>query len=444
MRRHSGHRPRGSFLLISLGVILLIVTLYASRPVGGTHAAPRGRATPHPCLGLRSCPIQHVVFLIKENHSFDNVFGRFPGANGTSFAWAGARRIRMAATPDRLPADILHANGAATLSVNGGRMNRFYLLPGARRGGRDYADSSYDGAAIPNYWSYARRFTLADRFFSTIQGPSFPNHLVTVAGSGAGALDNPGGLNLPRSLFSWGCDSPSSYLVPVRTAAGSVRRVHPCFNLRSLTDLADRAHISWRYYASAPGTLGYVWATLDAIKHVRYGSDWKHADLPEHRFAADVARGRLADITWLTPDLPESDHPPFSMCAGENWTVHQINAIMRSRFWSSTVVVLVWDDFGGFYDHVAPPSHGSFDFGPRVPAIIISPWARPGNIDHTQYDFGSVLHFIEDVFHLPRLTRDDRAAISVRRALDFRQKPLQPLLLRERRCPSQRTGRTQV
>ncbi|GAC1509035.1 MAG: alkaline phosphatase family protein [Chloroflexota bacterium] len=418
----------------SLSILLCGLAVQAARTSRDSHAALRVQSTPRPCLGVARCPIQHVVFIIKENHTFDNVFGRFPGADGARFARTGTRRVRMGLTPDRLPADILHANGAAGLSMNGGRMNRFYLLPGARHAGRDYADSSYTQAAIPNYWAYARTYTLADHFFSTIQGPSFPNHLVTVAASSAGTFDNPGGHNLPRVTFSWGCDSPPAYTVPARAPNGIVSSVRPCFNLRTLTDEADAAGVSWRYYASPPGSLGYVWATLDAVKHIRFGRDWKRGDVSERRFASDVARGRLAAITYVTPDLPQSDHPPFSMCAGENWTVHQINAVMRSRFWSTTAIILAWDDFGGFYDHLTPPRFSALGYGPRVPAIIISPWARPRFIDRTRYDFGSVLHFIEDVYHLHRLTRYDRSAHGLDSAFNFKQKPSHPLVLQERSC----------
>ncbi|MGI8827344.1 MAG: phospholipase C [Chloroflexota bacterium] len=429
-------RPQtAALLLIGASLVLAAITLSSAVSARRQHAG-QVTAPANPCLGMARCPIQHVVFLIKENHTFDNVFGRFPGADGTHYAWRGRQRILLSSTPDRLPSDILHAQGAASLSVNGGRMNRFYLLPGATRGTHDYADSAYLQSAIPNYWSYARTFTLADRFFSTIQGPSFPNHLVTVAGQAFGVFDNPGGQNLPNSLFSWGCDSPPGYLVPARNARGVIHRVPPCFNSRTLVDEADRARVSWRYYAAPPGALGYVWAALDAFRHVRYGTDWRRADIPSSRFVRDVTRGTLAHITYLTPDLPESEHPPFSMCAGENWTVGQINAIMKSRFWSSTAIVLTWDDFGGFYDHVAPPQVTPIAYGPRVPTIVISPWTKRHLVDHRQYDFGSVLRFIEDVFHLPRLARFDLTAHSLASAFDFRHAHGAPLLLKERPCPA--------
>jgi phospholipase C len=385
------------------------------------------------CDGPASCPIKHVVFIIKENHSFDNLFGRFPGADGAVYASVGPRRMPLTRTPDHVPSDINHARGAAPFAVDAGRMDRFYLLGGAIHGGHDYADSSYTPGSIPNYWTYARTFTLADRFFSTINGPSFPNHLVTIAGQAGGVIDNPLGANIPHGLHTWGCDEPRSR-VKVEIPDGGIALVPPCFNFPTLADEADRAHVSWRYYASPRGTRGYIWATFDAIRHIRFGPDWRRADIPDGRFVRDVARGRLAQITWLMTDWRQSEHPPASECVGENWTVRQIDAIMRSPFWRSTAIVLTWDDFGGFYDHVPPPVVSPISDGPRVPAIIISPYARPHFVDHTLYDFASILRFAEDVFHLGRLGRGDRAARSLVHAFDFRQRPLRPLLLRERRC----------
>ncbi|MBV9280021.1 MAG: hypothetical protein JOZ41_08075 [Chloroflexi bacterium] len=410
--------------------LLLLISLLAA--CGARHAAKV--ITPAPsCPPVASCLIKHIVFIVKENHSFDNLFARFPGADGARDAREGRRRVALGLMPDHIPTDINHTSADAAFAVHGGRMNRFYRLPGAVENGRDYADATYGPGTIPNYWRYARTFTLADRFFSTINGPSFPNHLVTIAAGSATVRDNPGGGNLPRTDFAWGCDSPATWLVTVGFGSHA-RSVYPCFNLATLGDEADRAGVSWRYYAGQRGTTGYIWAAFDAIKHIRFGKDWARSDIPDGRFVSDVAHGQLAALTWLTTDLTQSEHPPASECVGENWTVRQINAIMRSPFWRSTAIVLTWDDFGGFYDHVAPPVVSPISDGPRVPAIIISPYARPHYVDHTFYDFASILRFAEDVFHLGRLGRGDRAARSLAHAFDFRQRPLLPLPLRERRC----------
>ena len=254
--------------------------------------------------------------------------------------------------------------------------------------------------------------------------------MVTIAGQSAGTVDNPHG----EVTRSWGCDAGPAASVAVKAPNGTITSVAPCFNFNTLGDEATHAGVSWRYYAPTRGAWGYVWATFDAIKHIRYGQAWKQADIPYTRFVGDVARGQLANITYVIPDLSVSEHPPASMCQGENWTVNQINAIESSQFWPSTVIVLVWDDFGGFYDHVPPPILNNISYGPRVPAIIISPYAIPHHVDHGTYDFGSMLKFTEDAFQLPRLSTYDKVAQSIATMLDFNQTPLPPMVLKTRHC----------
>jgi phospholipase C len=430
------HRRRSVVpLFLFLGVSFILVGVVPQAlPQGQPHFSYWGKAF---CLGHPQCPIKHVVFIIKENHTFDNLFARFPGADGTTLASVGRNRIPLGITPDHIPTDINHVRGAAVYAINGGRMNRFFKLRGAVHHGFNYADTTYPKKSIPNYWAYARHFTLADHFFSTLRTSSFPNHLVTVAGQAGGAADNPLGANLPNHrLIVWGCDAPKTSTVKVIGSNGKIAYVPPCFNFLTVADEANFAGVSWRYYAAPPGTHGYVWATYDAIRHIRFGSDWANADLPDSRFATDVARGHLSAITWLTTDWIHSEHPPASECVGENWTVSQINAISRSKFWQSTAIVLVWDDFGGFYDHVKPPNVGSLSYGPRVPAIIISPYSRTHIVDHHIYDFNSVLLFIQNVFDLPPLTPANQKARNLGRSLNFSQKPLAPYILKQRPCPA--------
>jgi hypothetical protein len=155
----------------------------------------------------------------------------------------------------------------------------------------------------------------------------------------------------------------------------------------------------------------------------------------DRSFIQDVQAGTLPSVSWLVTNAIRSEHPPFSTCVGENWTVTQINAVMRSKLWKSTLIVLTWDDFGGFYDHVAPPIFNYISLGPRVPTIIISPYARAHYVDHHMMEFNSILKFIEQDFRLPALTSNDRQAASLITSLNIHQKPLKPLPLRTRACP---------
>ena len=169
---------------------------------------------------------------------------------------------------------------------------------------------------------------------------------------------------------------------------------------------------------------------------------WNHVTTPE-QFLKDVASDRLPQMSWLTPPLGVSDHPPGSICGGENWTVGMLNALMRSPEWNSTAVVLTWDDFGGFYDQVPPPHPDIYGLGPRVPMILISPWAKHG-IDHEAMSFDSVTNLVEAIFGLPPLRQqrvdqpagsDPPAGNDMLGSFDFSQAPIPPQILKERNCP---------
>ncbi len=379
-------------------------------------------------------PIKHIIIIDKENHSFDNIFGTYPGADGaTSYVDANGNSVPLAHTPDHTLLDIGHAGDSAAFATDHGRMDRFGQLPGAQQNNVNIADSQYHKSDIPGYWSYAQHFVLDDHFFATILGPSFPNHLVTVAATSNNTFDNPRG----QTNAAWGCDGGKYSMVDAENpVTGQDYLTKPCFTLPTMADSFQRAHVSWKYYAPGQFKSGYIWSAFDAIKNVRYSNLWKTNVPPDTQFISDVEHGRLPDVSWLVTNEAQSEHPPYSMCIGENWTVDQINAVMRSKYWRNTLIVLTWDDFGGFYDHVAPPRLNDITYGVRVPTLLISPYARRGYIDHHQLDFDSILKFIEDDYGLPPLTSLDRRARSLITGLSFSQKPLSPLTLQPRTCPA--------
>jgi len=160
------------------------------------------------------------------------------------------------------------------------------------------------------------------------------------------------------------------------------------------------------------------------------------------QFVVDALNGDLPSVSWIVTGSGKSEHPPASTCIGENWTVEQLNAVMQGPLWSSTAIFLTWDDFGGFYDHVPPPDVDRFGFGPRVPLLIISPYARHRHISHTVYEFSSLLKFVERRFGLEALGDRDRAANDLLDSFDFDRHPLRPLLLQPRECPNAATAPT--
>ena len=216
-----------------------------------------------------SVPIKHVIFIIKENRSFDNYFGTFPGANGAISGTISTGQTIPLLHEHLLPHDIGHSWADASLAIDGGAMDKFDLLTGAIVNGIDYSMSQLDEGDIPNYWTYAQDFTLCDNMFSSLHGPSFPNHLYTVAATSGGVISNP-----TLGLAVWGCDATSRTTVQALTSSGGIVNRFPCFNFKTLADLSQNAGISWRYYAPSKGEGGYIWSALDAIRHIRNSSLW--------------------------------------------------------------------------------------------------------------------------------------------------------------------------
>jgi phospholipase C len=426
---HRGVPSRGA--KTKLAVLTLSVLLLAAGFNGCTRTkhSPAVISPQRPVSGKGLQKIQHIVFLIKENRTFDTYFGTFPGADGaTSGKTSEGTTVHLGHTPDRTPYDIGHSWQDAVIAMDGGSMSKFDLVSEGSTAGYMLPYTQLYEADIPNYFAYARHFTLADRMFSSLAGPSLPNHLYTVAAQSGGVFENP-----YPSHYSWGCDADETETVLVRRGDGSVKAEPPCFDFQTLADSLQAAHTGWKYYAPGQGQYGYMWSTLDSIRHVRNSPLWTTNVVPDTQFVDDALQGRLPAVSWLVTGAG-SEHPPLSTCVGENWTVRQINAVMQGPDWNSTVVFLTWDDFGGFYDHVPPPP-GKAELGPRVPLIIISPYARRGYISHTTYEFSSFLTFAERAFNLAPLTDRDAGANDMLDSFDFEQNPTTPLILEEHSCP---------
>jgi phospholipase C len=424
----------------------------ASTTASGTTASPS--PTPPDQLTLARQKIKHVVFLIKENRSFDNYFATYPGADGSTTAkLSDGRTIKLTTAVDS-PPNLCHGFFDGLRGIDGGRMDGFDHICLSDQG----TFTTFHRDQIPAYWAYADRFVLADRFFSSMFSPTYPEHLYTVAAQARKIIDNQIG---PGSAAF--CDDPDERAPKFRddlttmdrarimkleehaldpAAAnelyGYVTTIRSCFDIPTLMDELQHRSISWRYY-----TPRGFWANVpESIRHIRYGPMYEKVKAPDD-FLTAVRNRTLPAVSWLNPLISDSEHPGFgtSVCTGQNWTVQVMNALQRSPYWGSTVVVTVWDDFGGFYDHVRPPHVDIMGLGPRVPALIMSPWtvrggnAKGGAIDHTTYEFSSVLRFIEDLYGLPRLTARDTKANSVIDAMDFTAAPrTAPFILPEKDC----------
>jgi len=383
--------------------------------------------------------IQHFVFIIKENRSFDSYFGQFPGAYGsTKGTISDGRAIPLNRLPDITPYDTEHNQIASVIGMDNGNMDGFDLIVGGNRDGQFLAYRQMTPADIPNYWKYAQNFVLADQMFSSMHGSTFPNHLYSVAATSGGVIDSPIDVLVSgqHGTPSWGCDSEPFLAARTLDDEGRISATYPCFDFSTLADSLESANppLSWKYYAPSRGQSGYSLSVLDSISHIRNSQLWSEHVVPDTQFAIHALNGNLPAVSWVVTG-EGNEHPPHSTCVGENWSVEQLNAVMQGPDWNSTVVFLTWDDFGGFYDHYAPPQIDGFGLGPRVPLLIISPYAIPGYISHTQYEFSSVLRTIEERFNLAPLSDRDQHANDMWDSFDFGQTSNPPLILQPRSCP---------
>ena len=374
-------------------------------------------------------PIKHVIFIIKENRSFDQLFGRFPGANGARFGYENGKRVRLKPASDQRGYDVPHCRACSISAINDENMDGF----GIQKHGF-YAYTQMRPSGEPNYWAWAKHYVLADNFFASALGPSYPNHLFTIAAQSGGAYNNPrqdfnAMLNAAQNgtVKSWGCDIAQPAYVEAFDTQGEPTHIPPCFDFKTEGDLLRSAGIPWAYYAAEPNQLGYMWSAYSAISRYRDNPTlWDRYIRPVDDVVRDIQKDRLPPVTWITPRFADSEHPDYNFCYGENWATQVINSIMKSPAWKSTAIFLTWDEWGGFYDHVKPPTVDHFGYGFRVPLIVLSPYAKQGYIDHQTSEFDSMLKFIEENWGLAPLTSRDAHAPSLAGAFDFAQTTTKP------------------
>ena len=426
------HGPRGEVQKLATRIVTQLFVLGWATALAFGQTKPAVNSSNKFTDG--TTPIQHVVFILKENRSFDNYFGTFPGANGaTSGTISTGQVVSLTHLPDITPNDPGHGWPEAITSIDGGKMDMFDIIDAGNINGALLSYTQAQQADIPNYFAYAYNFVLSDNTFSSMHGGSFPQHLYSIAAQSNGVINIPFQTNGQQNT-GWGCDDPADTLVQVMDEEGDVTGEFPCFNFPTLADSMESAGVSWKYYAPPEGEQGYVFNTFNAIDHIRNSDLWTTNVVPDTQFATDALNGNLPSMSWLVTGAA-SEHPPNSTCFGENWTVNQINAIMQGPDWATTAIFLAWDDFGGFYDHVPVPQADVYGFGPRVPMLVISPYAIPGYISHTQYEFSSVLKYAEETFGLQPLTNRDAEANDMQDSFNYNQNPNPPLILGTRNCP---------
>ncbi|MBI3726124.1 hypothetical protein HY251_19520 [bacterium] len=408
----------------------------AAVPTAAAPVAP----PPKPVL-TASTAIEHVFIIVKENHTFDNFFGTFPGANGSMKAVDSKGKTRDLKMP-WIDYDISGWNTwqAAHTDWNGGLMDHFDLgeehtfpfnIVTPLTGGGAFLSYSppagVAGGPAAYYWDIAERGVLCDNFFTSVMTQSTPNHMFTVAASCGRAIENAAILP-PHNM-------------KVFTPAGEIKEHPPLFDASeiktTLMNELEKKGRTWKYFSEKrTGPLAQVMGVMEdndsSVEIMQVARDLASfkdnyvdttPDLDKY-LAWYLENGQIGDVTWIKPSTANSEHPAFSSVSrGAAWTRAVVNAIGKSRYWNKCAIFITWDDFGGFYDHVAPPQVDDLGLGFRVPCIVLSPYARRSYVDKTQYELSSMVKFAETVFGIAPMTARDAAASDMTNSFDFTQEP---------------------
>jgi phospholipase C len=431
--------------------------------------------------GNPAIPIEHIIVIVQENHSFDNYFGTYPGANGIPAGTmlpevpGGPLILAPFLTTKTTPHDASHSWIAAAVAHDNGLMDGFYWSaypPSAAYYGKGitippydphlvqfghtntttpttinstnnnaeilspngfiddedelapdvgnqndalatqeaktltrpprqpswaiYSLCYYDYTTIPNYWDYAQKYVLCDNFFSSVRGPTRSNHLYLIAGQSGGLVQN----YRARAVIN--------YLFP------------------EIVDELMQAGVTWKYYSGYKPRRELYRNPLPGFVQIQ-SNPAALANLQlVTQFYKDLQNGTLPQVCWIVPADINSEHPPKNITIGMRYVTILVNSVMQSQYWQNCAIIITWDDYGGFYDHVKPIQADEYGFGFRVPAIVISPYALSATVVHTQYDFTSTLQLIETKFLLSSLTARDAAANNMLDCFNFSQTPLPP------------------
>jgi phospholipase C len=405
--------------------------------------------------------IQRVVIIFQENRTPDNLF-QDPVliSRGADIVSSGTNSLgqTLPLMPQDLGTkgsmanhyDLDHSNLGFKAMYDGGKMDgadKVICYPAPNTVCPANSQFMYVlPADIQPYFALAEQYTFGDRMFQTNEGPSFPAHQFIISGTSAptatsvlfAAENNPNAATSPV-----GCIATPTTTVAMIDQFGSETShppQYPCYEHPTLTDLLDTRGLTWRYYTPSAGS---IWSAPDAIEHICQqqnlngtltcmGPIWTNSVIiPQSQVLTDIINGHLAQVTWVIPNGLYSDHAKGNDGTGPSWVASVVNAIGNSAYWANTAIIITWDDWGGWYDHVAPKvindgvSWGSgYLYGFRVPLIVVSPYAKAAHISHVTHDFGSILKFIETTYSLPSLGYADAAADDLSDCFDLTQTPI--------------------
>ena len=450
-----------------LTVVLLGVTVASSggRGDGASRAA--------------EAPIDHIVVLFLENRSFDHLFGTYPGADGLA-AYRGLQVDKSGlayatlppplgrdARPDtRFPPDLTNApfpmlKFVGPFDATNNPIHRFYHMQRQYTAGADgiamgrwVAEGTsgattmgyYERSAIPVQWRLAEEYVLLDRYFQGIHGGSFPNHFYLISGTMA---RYPGAPETMRAKL--GADGKVLVDGDVDPDGNVINNIDPPYppqrvdrilrepqTVPTIADRLDAAGVTWRWYAAGWGAgaravdEGLVphHNPFQYVKRIMESPEGRAHIVDATSFVPDLRNGTLPSVAFVKPHWKENAHAQSSTVgASDQWVGLMMREIMASAYWPRVAVVITYDEGGGWFDHVRPPTVDRFGLGTRVPTLVVSPYARHGVVAHGQYDHASILKLIEWRFGLEPLTARDRSAAVFLEAFDFNQPPRSPISL---------------
>jgi phospholipase C len=397
--------------------------------------------TPSPAPQIAGSPIQHIIVVIQENRTMDNMFNGFPLAD-TVATGLNSENKKVALQPEGLewPFDPDHTHASLVREYNDGAMNGFNKdtcdgdpLESVCEPPANFAYSYVPSGETTFLWILAGAFAghgyeIADHMFSNRQVPTFPGHLGLIAGQGP--ADDPIGASTTGLAGIWGCDSDKSARVAAfgKTYDAPLQLVYPCFDYKTLGDLMDAKHVTWKYYTGTIGTVDGGTNIYDAIKHIRFGPDWNaNVITPMTQVFDDLQNGTLPQVSFITPPFAASDHGGTLTSGGPAW-VTSIYAFLteNKKLYPNTVMLVTWDDSGGWYDHVKPPDDAFGPLGFRVPLLALSPYSING-VNHDQHSFGSIVHFIEKNWNLGTLGEADASSDDLSDMFNYKQTPIPPV-----------------
>ena len=374
--------------------------------------------------------IKHVVIVIQENRSFNDLFYGFPGAKTATYGYDHlGHKVTLQPIPLETWWDVQHdsygyfaaCNGTGSIPGTNCRMNGF---------DREWAGCSSGCPAYPTYayvphretkpyFIMGKQYVLADEMYaSNFDASSFISHQYAIAGQAQSAVNYPQGL--------WGCPGKQYDQIEMVDQQRNVPAGYEgvCWDSTTLGDELDNAGLSWGFYtATIDGDEG-IWSAYQAIDHIYNGPDWKKDVItPQTTFFRDVDKGKLRAVSWITPTWENSDHAGSQHDTGPSWVASIVNAIGESKYWPSTAIFIFWDDYGGWYDP-QPPAYVDYDgLGIRIPMLIVSAYAKKHYVSHTHYEHGTILKFVEETFGLPPMAASDTRANPPDNAFDFHRGP---------------------